>query len=129
MIRPTVFVTLGQLTGIILIMQKGKNREKSQDTTLGSYIKIHQRPPAFEGSDGLPYTVSTEIETVTDLLRPYVAYLVFPQWASTGLGIIGHLQTRMLFRETTREQAELSISSLELSTVKTLLEEAIASSP
>jgi|TARA_B110000438_G_scaffold300526_1_gene353127 hypothetical protein len=107
-------------------MQKETNSEKFQDTTLGSYIEVHQRPPAFEGSDGLPYTVSIEIETVTDLLCPYVAYLVFPQWASTGLGIIGHLQTKVLFRGKTREQVELLISSLELSAVKALLEGAIA---
>jgi len=110
-------------------MQKPKNVEQSSDTTLGGYTEVHERPPAFEGSDGLPYTVSIEIETVKDLIFPYVAYLVFPQWASSGLGIIGHLQTPILYKEKTREQAVLATSSLKLSEIKSLLEEAISSSP
>ena len=110
------------------IMAKKTNIDNPGDITLGGYVHTHERPPAFQGFDGLPYTVSIEIETVSDLANPYVAYLVFPQWASTGVGIIGHLQTPVLFREKTLKQAESAISSLKLSEVKLLLDKAIDNS-
>ena len=47
------------------------------DVTLGGYLKEHNRPPAFEGLDGEPYTVSAEVEQTPNLLAPYEGYLVF----------------------------------------------------
>ena len=40
------------------------------DTTLGGYLAVHGRPPAFEGPDGHPYTVSVEVERTADLRAP-----------------------------------------------------------
>ena len=37
------------------------------DTTLGGYFSVHDRPPAWEGSDGHPYTVSLETEMLQRL--------------------------------------------------------------
>ncbi|MBE22920.1 MAG: hypothetical protein CME22_04460 [Gemmatimonadetes bacterium] len=108
-------------------MKKENKADGLDEATLGGYTEVHERPPAFEGSDGFPYTVSAEIETSKDLEAPYIVYLVFPRWASTGLGITGHLQTPILYREKTREQAEIAISMLKLSDIKLLLEEGIAS--
>ena len=83
--------------------------EDARDATLGGYFEVHNRPPAFEGVDGLPYTVSIEIEKTGDLLKPFVGYLVFPRWAETGLGIIGHVETEILWEgrgsDEVREQA------------------------
>ena len=78
-------------------MKKENKADRLDEATLGGYTEIHERPPAFEGSDGFPYTVSAEIETSKDLEAPYIVYLVFPRWASTGLGITGHLQTCLLY--------------------------------
>ena len=66
------------------------------DTTLGGYFHVHNRPPAYEGSDGHPYTVSLEVEKTGNLRTPYAGYLVFPRWAETGVGIVGHVETRTL---------------------------------
>lgn len=49
------------------------------DATLGGYLEVHNRPPAFEGEDGQPYTVSIEVEKSANLRAPWVAYLVFPR--------------------------------------------------
>ncbi len=95
------------------------------DHTLRGYLAVHQRPPAFEGSDGHPYTVSVEIEHTADLRAPYSGYLVFPRWADTGVGIMGHLETPLLLHGRSREEVEDRLGSLTLQEVRNLLEEAI----
>ena len=95
------------------------------DATLGGYLDTHDRPPAFEGTDGHPYTVSLEVEQTPDLRAPYVGYLVFPRWAATGLGVIGHVQTPVLCRERGRAAAEDRLRELSLDRVKSLLDEGV----
>jgi hypothetical protein len=95
------------------------------DSTLGGYLSHHSRPPAFDGSDGHPYTVSPEVEKTPNLLAPYSGYLVFPRWAETGVGIVGHLETPILLEETSQEAADMAIKSLTLVDVQALLEGAI----
>lgn len=95
------------------------------DATLGGYLSVHDRPPAFEGSDGQPYTVSIEIETVANLLAPYVAYLVFPRWAETGLGIVGHVETPVLYEGKGQDEVRGRAEALSLGDVKRLLDSAI----
>lgn len=95
------------------------------DTTLGGYLAHHNRPPAFQGTDGHPYTVSAEVEKTPNLMAPFAGYLVFPRWAETGVGIVGHLETPILLEERSREKAEASLGTLTLIQVQDLLEEAI----
>jgi hypothetical protein len=95
------------------------------DSTLGGYLSHHSRPPAFDGSDGHPYTVSPEVEKTPNLLAPYSGYLVFPRWAETGVGIVGHLETPILLEETSQEAADMALKSLTLLEVQALLEGAI----
>ena len=95
------------------------------DGTLGGYLEVHERPPGFTGSDGQPYTVSVEVESVENLAAPYVAYLVFPRWAETGLGIVGHLETPVLWEGRSRDEVQNRIHALPLAEVKRLLDEAL----
>jgi hypothetical protein len=95
------------------------------DATLGGYQEVHERPPAFSGSDGQPYTASVEIESVENLAAPYVAYLVFPRWAETGLGIVGHVETPVLCEGRSRDEVQDRVHALPLTEVKRLLDEAI----
>lgn len=95
------------------------------DTTLGGYFRVHDRPPAYEGSDGHPYTVSVETEKTADLKAPYAGYLVFPRWAQSGVGIVGHLETPTLVEGRTADEATKRLGELSLFTVQDLLEEAI----
>jgi len=95
------------------------------DGTLGGYIELHSRPPAFEGVDGQPYTVSIEVEQTGNLRAPWSAYLVFPRWAETGLGIVGHVETSLLWEASGREEAVRLAGTASLLRVKELLDEAI----
>ncbi len=97
----------------------------SPDATLGGYVREHSRPPAFEGVDGEPYTVSIEVEQTGDLPAPFEGYLVFPRWAATGLGIVGHVETTTLVAGSSREQVTGALANLPLVQVKFLLDEAI----
>jgi hypothetical protein len=99
--------------------------EIAPDATLGGYLAVHNRPPAFEGSDGHPYTVSIEVEKTANLRSPWVAYLVFPRWATTGLGVVGHVETPVLWEGTAAEQVTALAGETSLLRVKQLLDEAI----
>jgi len=95
------------------------------DTTLGGYFQEHSRPPGFEGLDGEPYTVALEAEKTPDLAAPWEGYLVFPRWATTGLGVVGHVETPTLLRGRSRESVLEELGKTTLGRVKELLDEAI----
>lgn len=95
------------------------------DTTLGGYFRVHDRPPAYEGSDGHPYTVSLETERTGNLEAPYNGYLVFPRWARTGVGIVGHVETPTLVRGASGDDVAAQLGALTLFDVQDLLEAAI----
>lgn len=105
--------------------EPGFRTEAGVDDTLGRYLSHHNRPPAFEGSDGHPYTVSIETEKTPNLRAPFSGFLVFPRWAQTGAGIVGHLETPILLEAPSRGAAVDELGALTLWEVKNLLEEAI----
>ena len=102
-----------------------KKAKDSDDSTLGGYLSLHSRPPAFEGSDKQPYTVSIEVEQTGNLRAPYSGYLIFPKWAETGVGIVGHVETSILVEARTAPEATKVLESLTLYEVKEQLENAI----
>ncbi|MEK9499544.1 hypothetical protein [Gaopeijia maritima] len=100
----------------------------SSDATLGGYFRTHDRPPGFEGSDGQPYTVSIEADRTPDLRTPWEGYLVFPRWAATGLGIVGHVETPVLWRGASRDAVVAEAGDTPLLQVQAWLDQAIAAS-
>ena len=99
---------------------------ENDDSTLAGYFRVHDRPPAYEGSDGHPYTVSPETEKTGDLRAPWIGYLVFPRWARNGVGIVGHVETGDIVRTATQEEARAALGALTLHDVQARLEHAIA---
>jgi hypothetical protein len=97
----------------------------TEDSTLGGYIRVHSRPPAFEGEDGQPYTVSIEVEKTANLRAPWGAYLVFPKWAETGLGVVGHVETPVIWEARDEQDVIRLAGETPLTRVKELLDEAI----
>ena len=95
------------------------------DHTLGGYFAVHSRPPAFEAVDGQPYTVSIETEHTGNLKAPVAGYLVFPRWAATGLGIVGHVESPLLWWGDTRSAVVESARAATLNEVQRLLNEAV----
>ncbi len=99
--------------------------EPPQDGTLGGYFRVHNRPPGFEGSDGHPYTVSVEVEHTANLATPHLGYLVFPRWAQTGVGIVGHAESPTIVECRTRQEVEEHLGRLTLLDVQEILETAL----
>jgi hypothetical protein len=100
----------------------------AEDASLGGYFREHSRPPGFEGLDKQPYTVSLEAEQAPSLSTPYEGYLVFPRWAETGLGVVGHLETSTLLGGTSAQDVLDRLGEIPLRRVKELLDEAILKS-
>jgi len=99
--------------------------ETTDDTTLGGYFRVHDRPPGYEGSDGQPYTVSVEVEKTGNLRAPFSGYLVFPRWAQTGVGIVGHLETPTLAECATSDEATRRLGEMTVLEVQQALEDAL----
>ncbi len=102
-----------------------QNNDEVADHSLGGYFAVHSRPPAYEGTDGHPYTVSMEIQHTGNLRAPFSGYLVFPRWALTGVGIVGHVETETLVEARTTDEANEHLKALSLHRVQELLEQAI----
>jgi hypothetical protein len=94
------------------------------DVTLGGYITRHDRPPAFEGRDGQPYTVAMEVEESGDD-RGFVAFLIFIRWAATGAGIMDHVESGDVAYGASEESARQAAYDLSLYEVRAELDAAI----
>jgi hypothetical protein len=98
----------------------------ARDVTLGGYIDKHDRVPAFEGADGMPYTVDVDTEETGEPARPWVAFLVFIRWAATGAGVMGHVESGDVADGDTEEAARGGALDLTLYEIKAELDAAIA---
>jgi hypothetical protein len=98
------------------------DHSKGDESTLGGYIAVHQRPAAFEGSDGLSYSVSIETDETGDPVEPFGAYLFFVQWGSGEPQIAGHLETDFLARGASARQASARLGELPLEEAKRILD-------
>ncbi len=96
------------------------------DVTLGGYVARHNRVPAFEGSDGQPYTVDVDVEDSGEGDGRFVGFLVFLRWAATGAGIMEHTESGDLSRGRSEEEARQAVMELSLYEVKAELDAAIA---
>jgi hypothetical protein len=100
--------------------------EPAADLTLGGYIELHQRVPAFEGSDGMPYTVDVDVEAGDDADTGFVAFFIFLRWAETGAGIMDHVESSDVARGATEDEARQAAMELSLYEVKAELDAAIS---
>ena len=99
------------------------DHSKGDANTIGGYMAVHDRPAAFEGSDGLSYSVEICVDETGDRERPYGAYFLFLRWRRIGAsGIEGHVETDYLAHGTTAAEARARIGMLRLNEVKGILE-------
>ena len=96
------------------------------DGTLGGYLRIHQRPPAFGGTDGAAYTVSTLVDDDPDPAGRFGAALLFVRWSEAGDRAVGHLETDYLAFGRTPDDALAPLLALTLGAVKAHLDRCVA---
>ena len=90
--------------------------------TIGGYAAAHGRPAAFEGSDGLSYSVEILASPTGDAEKPWGAYLLFVQWARIGgASPTGHLETEFLAEADTESDARAVVGALSLGQVRVAL--------
>jgi len=95
--------------------------------TIGGYMRVHARPAAFEGSDGLSYSVSIEVDATGEAARPFGAYFLFPRWRRIGAqGVDGHLETPFLAWGESPGVAREALGAWSISDARQALEDAIA---
>lgn len=94
---------------------------------------MHDRPAAFEGSDGFSYSVEILADddgSATGAAGSWGAYLFFIKWARIGASSPeGHLESEVLARGRTEEEARERVGNMALSDVKRVLDELIARTP
>ena len=95
------------------------------DGTLGGYQRVHERAPAFSGSDGQSYSVGTYVDDAPDVQGLYGAALLFVRWSDAGDRPVGHLETDYLFRGTTPAEALTLLLALTLQDVKRHLDDCV----
>ena len=102
------------------------DHSKGDANTIGGYMAVHDRPAAFEGSDGLSYSVEICVDETGEAERPYGAYFLFLRWRRMGAsGIEGHVETEYLAHGSTESEARARIGTLKLNEVRQVLESAL----
>ena len=99
------------------------DHSKGDANTIGGYMAVHDRPAAFEGSDGLSYSVEICVDETGESDRPYGAYFLFLRWRRIGTsGVEGHVETDFLAHGNSEAEARNRIGMLRLNEVKEILE-------
>jgi hypothetical protein len=107
---------------------------KGDPDTLGGYAAVHDRPAAFEGSDGYSYSVEilADDDGAGGRARDdrWAGYLFFVKWARIGASAPeGHLESDVLARGATEDAARDRVGAMSLSDVKRVLDALIARAP
>jgi hypothetical protein len=99
---------------------------KGDESTIGGYMAVHARPAAFQGSDGLSYSVAIETDRTGEAGRPFGAYFLFVRWRRLGTqGVEGHLETPFLAFGLTPAEALAALGVMPLAEVKAILDDLI----
>ncbi len=96
----------------------------ADEETLAGYQAVHGRAPAFEGSDGRPYSVGVFSDDDPAPDGSFGAALLFIRWSKDNQPD-GHLETDYLARATDAGEAEAALGRLTLAEVKVHLERLI----
>ena len=107
------------------------DHSKGDERTIGGYAAVHARPAAFEGRDGLSYSVEiisdrvdAAVDTaVDDSARAFGAFFLFVQWKRIGEpGIGGHLESAFLAHGSDSLAAKTALGAMPVEDVQRVLD-------
>ena len=102
---------------------------RGDENTIGGYMAVHARPAAFQGTDGLSYSVAIEADRTGEADRPFGAYFLFVRWRRLGTqGVEGHLESPFLAFGATAAAARETLGTMPLGEVKAILDDLIEAS-
>ena len=101
---------------------------KGDESTIGGYAAVHDRPAAFEGSDGFSYSVEIMTEATGDGDQEvWSAFFLFIKWARMGAQTPeGHLESDYLVAAKNEADVRTTLGATPLVEVKALLDRLIA---
>ena len=103
------------------------DHSRGDANTIGGYAEVHGRPAAFEGTDGLSYSVEIVTAPTGHAQQPWGAYLLFVQWERIGAASpSGHLESDFLAESDTEDDARAIVGALSLGQVRGVLHTRIA---
>lgn len=103
------------------------DHDKGDESTIGGYAAVHDRPAAFEGSDGFSYSVELMTEPTGDSDASWAAFFLFVKWARVGAqSPEGHLETDYLLTAASEADARRALGETPIAEVKALLDRLIA---
>lgn len=106
---------------------RAPDHSKGDESTIGGYAAVHDRPAAFEGSDGCSYSVELMTEATGDVDMPWAGFILFVKWARLGAqSPEGHLESDYLARASSQADALRQLSDNSLIAVKSLLDDLIS---
>src|SRR5258705_1775566 len=92
------------------------DHSRGDTNTVGGYAAVHGRPAAFEGSDGLSYSVEIVTASTGDSSQPWGAYLLFVRWTRIGAtSPSGHLESEFLAESDDESDARAIVGAMSLS--------------
>jgi hypothetical protein len=98
------------------------DHSRGDANTIGGYAAVHARPAAFEGPDGLSYSVEPMTDTTGDTSRPWGGYFLFMRWARMGdQRVEGHVESDFLVHGATEPEARAALGALELAEARAVL--------
>jgi hypothetical protein len=99
---------------------------KGDERTIGGYMAVHDRPAAFQGSDGISYSVAIDADRTGEAERPYGAYFLFVRWRRLGTqGVEGHLESSFLAYGESSASARAALGAMPLEEAKAVLDDLI----
>jgi hypothetical protein len=103
------------------------DHSKGDESTIGGYMAVHDRPAAFEGSDGFSYSVEIMADPPETDADAWHAFFLFVKWARLGAQTPeGHLESDYLAEGGSEADARQRLGTMPLGDVKPLLDGLIA---
>ncbi len=99
------------------------DHSRGDESTIGGYAAVNDRPAAFEGSDGWSYSVELMTEETGDATAPWGGFIFFVKWARLGAqSPDGHLESDFLVTGPSEQDVRAHLGALPLAEVKALLD-------
>lgn len=96
---------------------------QGDESTVGGYMAVHARPAAFEGRDGMSYSVEILADEMGDAEGRWGGYLLFLRWRRYGEAAVeGHLESDFLAQAASEQEARAAVGRLSLREAKDVLD-------
>lgn len=101
------------------------DHSKGDANTIGGYIAVHNRPAAFEGRDGVSYSVEIVTDSSAGTGAAFSSYILFIRWREGDPVASGHLETPYLSSGATDAEARRPVEQMKLNDVRAALDKLI----